>query len=86
MVKIHLGEEVLLKLIHFSPIFDQILLIYLSLDLFLPIFKNFGYCARIFYGGRGGGGGGGEEIQKSKSGGGKDIEEFELYLPVSVPE
>ena len=84
MVKVHLGEEVLLKLIHFSPIFDQILLIYLSLDLFLPILKNFGYCVRIFYGGRGGGGG--EEIQKSKSGGGKDIEEFELYLPVSVPE
>ena len=24
----------------------------------------------------------GEEIQKSKSGGGKDLEEFELYLPV----
>ena len=25
----------------------------------------------------------GEEIQKSKSGGGKDLEEFEVYLPVS---
>ena len=24
----------------------------------------------------------GEEIQKSRSGGGKDLEEFELYLPV----
>ena len=26
----------------------------------------------------------GEEIQKSKSGGGKDFEEFELYLPVEI--
>ena len=28
----------------------------------------------------------GEEIQKSKSGGGKDLVEFELYLPVMTPK
>ena len=38
--KIHLEEEVLLRLIHYSPIFDQILLMYLSLDLFLPFLSN----------------------------------------------
>ena len=33
------GEKVHLKLIHFSPVFGQILQIYLILDLFLPFFK-----------------------------------------------
>ena len=67
--------EVPLKLIHFSPFFGQILQIYLILDLFLPFFQIFG-AARAFLRG--------EEIQKSNSGGGKDIEEFELYLPVII--
>ena len=34
--KVHLGEGVSLKLIHFSPFFCQILQIFLILDLFLP--------------------------------------------------
>ena len=36
--KIHLGEEVPPKLIHFSPFFGQILQIYIILDLFLTFF------------------------------------------------
>ena len=32
--KVHLEEKVHLKLIHFSPLFGQILQIYLILDLF----------------------------------------------------
>ena len=43
-----------------------------NLSYFRPIFTLF---AQIFRG---------EEIQKSKSGGRKDLEEFELYLPVSI--
>ena len=72
--KVHLWEEVPLKLIHFSPFFGQILQIYRILDLFLPLFFQILGAARAFFRE--------EEIQKSKSGGGKYLDEFEHYLPV----
>ena len=59
------------KIDTFQPLFGQI---YLILDLFLPFFQISTLRAHFL---------GGEEIQKSKSGGGKDLEKFELYLPVS---
>ena len=71
--KVHLGEEVPLKLIHFSCFFGQILQFYLILDLFLSFFQIFG-AVRAFFRGK---------IQKSKSGGEKNLQEFELYLPVT---
>ena len=54
--------------------FFQILLIYLILDPFLPFFQIFRAVRALFRG---------EDIQKSKSGGQKDVEKFELYLPVT---
>ena len=39
MGKVHLGEEVPLKFIHFSSFFGQILQIYLILDLLYPFFQ-----------------------------------------------
>ena len=41
----------------------------------LPFFQIFSAARALFTG---------EENQKLKSGGGKDLEEFELYLPVEV--
>ena len=69
--KVHLGEEVPLKLIHFSPFFGQILQIYCILDLFLASFFQIFDAVRAFFRG--------EEIQMSKSGGGKNLDEIELY-------
>ena len=48
--KVHLGEEVPLKLIHFSPFFGQFLQIYRILDIFLPFFKIFGAALAFFMG------------------------------------
>ena len=49
--KVHLWEEVPLKLIHFSPFFGQILQIYLIVDLFLPFFQIFCGVCTFFRGG-----------------------------------